>query len=77
MVDAVFDDAPDQTAVAAALPGATITWVDGTHARVTWHGKPPASISLPATIPTAGDAHLDPGITLSLGRHRRATPCAG
>lgn len=66
VVDAVFDDAPDQAAVAAALPGATVAWSDGTHARVTWSGKPPASITLPATIPTAGDAHLDPGITLSL-----------
>jgi spore germination protein YaaH len=66
VVDAVFADAPDQTAIAAALPGATVTWVDGEHARITWHGKTPPSISLPATITTAGDAHLDPGITLSL-----------
>ena len=66
VVDAVFDDAPDQGAVTAALPGATVTWIDGTHARVTWSGRPPASIALPATIPTAGDAHLDAGITLSL-----------
>jgi spore germination protein YaaH len=78
VVDAVFDDAPDQPAVAAALPGATITWSDGNHARVTWSGKPPASITLPATIPTTGDAHLDAGITLSLvgiARHtvRRVT----
>jgi spore germination protein len=78
VVDAVFDDAPDQTAVAAALPGATVTWVDGNHARVTWHGNPPASISLPATIGTEDEAHLYPGLTLSLigiARHtvRRAT----
>jgi len=78
VVDAVFDDAPDQAAVAAALPGATITWSDGMHARVTWHGSPPASISLPATIDTAGEAHLYPGLTLSLvgiARHtvRRVT----
>jgi spore germination protein YaaH len=78
VVDAVFDDAPDQTAIAAALPGATITWIDGMHARVTWHGSPPASITLPASISTAGEAHLDPGITLSLvgiARHtvRRVT----
>jgi spore germination protein YaaH len=78
VVDAVFDDAPDQAAVAAALPGATITWIDGMHARVTWHGSPPASISLPATIDTAGEAHLYPGLTLSLvgiARHtvRRVT----
>jgi len=73
VVDAVFDDAPDQPAVAAALPGASITWVDGTHARVTWHGKPPASITLPASIPTTGDAHLDPGLTLALGGIPRNT----
>jgi spore germination protein YaaH len=77
-VDAVFGDAPDQTAVAAALSGATVTWIDGTHARVTWHGSPPASISLPATIGTADEAHLYPGLTLSLvglARHtvRRVT----
>jgi spore germination protein YaaH len=78
VVDAVFDDAPDQTAVAAALPGATITWIDGNHARVTWHGSPPASISLPDAIGTADEAHLYPGLTLSLvaiARHtvRRVT----
>ncbi len=67
VVDAVFADAPDQPSVASALPGATITWIDGNHARISWHGKVPASITLPATIPTAGDAHLDPGITLALG----------
>jgi spore germination protein YaaH len=66
VVDAVFDDAPSQPSIAAALPGAKITWVDGTHARISWSGKPPASIALPASIPTAGEAHLDPGITLSL-----------
>jgi spore germination protein YaaH len=78
VVDAVFDDAPDQSAVAAGLPGATITWIDGNHARVTWHGSPPTSISLPATIGTADEAHLYPGLTLSLigiARHtvRRVT----
>ncbi len=73
VVDAIFDDAPDQSAIAAALPGAGVTWVDGTHARVTWHGKPPASISLPASIPTAGEAHLDPGITLALSGIPRDT----
>jgi spore germination protein len=78
VVDAVFADAPDQPAVAAALPGAMVTWIDGEHARLVWHGKTPASISLPATIPTAGGAHLDLGITLalqSIARHtiRRVT----
>ena len=73
VVDAVFDDAPDQPSVAAALPGATVMWIDGEHARITWHGKAPATISLPATISTAGDAHLDPGITLALGGIPRDT----
>jgi spore germination protein YaaH len=67
VVDAVFSDAPDQRAVQAALPGATITWIDGDHARISWHGKAPASISLPSSITTAGNAHLYPGITLALG----------
>jgi spore germination protein YaaH len=66
VVDAVFANAPSQPGIAAALPGATITWSDGTHARISWKGKAPASITLPTTISTAGDAHLDPGITLSL-----------
>jgi spore germination protein YaaH len=66
VVDAVFNDAPDQSAVAAALPGATVTWSDGMHARISWSGKAPTSITLPPTVPTAGMAHLDPGITLSL-----------
>ena len=32
-----------------------MTWMRRDHARVTWHGKPPASITLPATIATAGE----------------------
>ena len=66
VVDAVFDDAPSQPAMAAALPGATVTWSDPDHARIIWKGRPPSSITLPASIPTAGEAHLDPGVTLSL-----------
>jgi spore germination protein len=73
VVDAVFADAPSEAAVAGALPGATITWVDSRHARVAWKGRSPASISLPDTIPTAGGAHLDPGLTLPLGGIARNT----
>jgi spore germination protein len=73
VVDAVFADAPDQPAVAAALPGATVTWIDGEHARVSWHGRAPASISLPAAIQTGGGAHLYQGITLALGNIARHT----
>jgi spore germination protein YaaH len=73
VVDAVFDDAPDQKAIAAALPGASVTWIDGTHARITWHGKAPETLSLPESIPTASESHLDPGITLSLVGIQRDT----
>jgi len=73
VVDAVFADAPSQPAVAAALPGATVTWIDEQHARVSWHGKAPATISLPATIPTALGAHLDAGVSLALGGIPRHT----
>ncbi len=78
VVDAVFADAPDHPAMAAALPGATLTWIDGTHVRVTWNGRAPASIALPASLPTAGDSHLAQGVSLSLtgiARHtvRRVT----
>lgn len=66
VVDAVFASPPSQAGVAAALPGATLTWSDGDHARVTWHATPPASIALPVSIATAGDAHLDPGLQLDL-----------
>ncbi len=73
VVDAAFDDAPEQTAVASALPGATVTWIDGTHARISWGGRAPATIALPDSIPTADESHLDPGITLSLVGIQRET----
>jgi spore germination protein YaaH len=73
VVDAVFADAPDHPATASALPGATLTWIDGTHLRVSWKGRAPASIALPASIPTAGDSHLVPGISLSLTGMTRHT----
>ena len=67
VVDAVFDDAPDQPAIAAALPGATITWIDGDHARITLAREGPC-LDLAAGDHSAppANAHLDPGITLSL-----------
>ncbi len=73
VVDAVFADAPDHPATAAALPGATLNWIDGTHLRITWKGRAPPSIALPASIPTAGDSHLTPGVSLTLNGITRHT----
>lgn len=73
VVDGVFDDAPDQAAVAAALPGAGLAWSDGDHVRVTWAGHSPASIQLPATITTARGSHLAAPIALDLAGIGRST----
>ncbi|MBV8084455.1 MAG: hypothetical protein JO247_06530, partial [Chloroflexi bacterium] len=77
VVDAVFEDAPSQPAVAAALPGAAVKWGDPTHARITWAGSPPPSISLPAGLATARGSHLAAAVSLDLtnlqpGQLRRA-----
>jgi len=78
VVDGVFDDPPDQKAVAAAWTGATVAWMDPNHARATWSGSPPASIQLPGTLATARGSHLAAAITLDLthlgaGSLRRVT----
>ena len=76
VVDAVFDDAPDQAAVAAALPGATVAWSDGTHARVTWAAsRPPRSRFPRRSRPPA----MRTSILGSPSRWSasRVTPCAG
>src|SRR6202011_3562092 len=78
VVDGVFDDPPDQKAVAAAWSGATLAWTDPNHVRATWPGSPPASIQLPGALATARGSHLAAGITLDLthlgaGSLRRAT----
>lgn len=65
VVDGVFDDAPAQPAVASALPGASLTWRDPTHVRVTWP-TPPAAVDLPAGIPTAHGSHLGWAVHLPL-----------
>jgi len=78
VVDGSFAGAPDQAALAAALPGATPAWTDPTHVRLTWAGGAPPALDLPATLPTArgahlaGDLHLDLG-GLRSGALRRAT----
>ncbi len=66
VVDAVFDDPPDRTAMLDDLPAARVQWSDGYHARITWPGSPPASITLPATLATARGSHLAATATLDL-----------
>lgn len=78
VVDGVFDDAPAQAAVAAALPGASVIWRDTTHLRITWPGSPPQAVDLPAGIPTDRGSHLGSAVHVSLaglaaGDLRRAT----
>jgi spore germination protein YaaH len=78
VVDGAFADAPDQAKLAAALPGAAVSWVDSTHMRASWHGSPPAAVDLPASIPTARGSHLAALIHLRLtgipsGSLRRVT----
>jgi len=78
VVDGVFDDPPDQKAVAAAWSGATLAWTDPNHVRATWPGSPPASIQLPGALATARGSHLAAGMTLDLthigtGSIRRVT----
>ena len=66
VVDGVFDDAPTQSAVAKALPGASLAWRDPTHVRITWSGAPPAALDLPAGIPTARGSRLAAAVHLAL-----------
>lgn len=66
VVDGVFNDAPTQSAVAKALPGASLSWRDPTHLRVTWPGQAPAAVDVPAGIPTARGSHLAAAAHLGL-----------
>lgn len=66
VVDGVFDDPPTQSAVVAALPGASLTWRDPTHVHLTWSGSPPAAVDLPAGLTTARGSHLGSAVHLSL-----------
>jgi hypothetical protein len=77
VVDVVFEYAPDRAAVGAVLPGAQLTWTDGTHLRLVW-STPPASIAIPAGLAAARGSVLDGPLDLSLtglatGQLRRAT----
>jgi spore germination protein YaaH len=67
VLDAAFDDAPNRAQVAAVLPGASLTWVDATHVRAVWGGKPPGAVTLTPTITTARGSHLAAPVTLALG----------
>ncbi|MBV8528469.1 MAG: hypothetical protein JOZ75_09150 [Candidatus Dormibacteraeota bacterium] len=66
VVDGVFDDAPTQSAVAQALPGAGLSWRDPTHLRISWSGPAPPAVDLPAGIPTARGSHLAAAVHLGL-----------
>ena len=66
VVDGVFDDAPTQSAVANALPGASLAWRDATHVRIKWPGPAPAAVDLPAGVPTARGSHLGAAVHLVL-----------
>jgi spore germination protein YaaH len=78
IVDGAFAEAPTQPTIAAALPGASLTWTDPAHLRATWSGAPPAAIDLPPTVTTARGSHLAAAVHLSLaglaaGEVRRVT----
>jgi spore germination protein YaaH len=73
----VFEWAPDRAAIAAALPQAQLTWIDGTHLSLAW-ATPPANLTIPAGLPAARGSVLDGPLQLSLtglgtGQLRRAT----
>jgi spore germination protein YaaH len=73
----VFELAPDQAALAAALPGDRLTWTDATHLYLAWD-TPPPSLTLPAGLAAAHGSVLDGPLQLSLtglqaGQLRRAT----
>jgi spore germination protein YaaH len=75
--EAVFQLAPDQAAVAAALPGARLTWTDATHLSLGW-ATPPATLTIPAGGAAARGSVLAGPLHLSLtglraGELRRAT----
>lgn len=74
---AVFERAPARAALAAALPGARLTWSDPTHVAIAW-AAPPPGLTIPAGIAAARGSVLDGPLTLRLtglvaGQLRRAT----
>ncbi len=73
----VFERAPARAELAAALPGARLTWIDPTHAAIAWASPPPA-LTIPRGIAAARGSVLDGPLTLRLtglsrGQLRRAT----
>jgi len=67
VVDVAFQRAPDRAAVSRAVPGATVTWTDMTHAVITWTATaPPAWFDLPADLPASGGAHLAAPVHLQI-----------
>ena len=75
--EVVFERAPDQAAIAAALPQARLTWTDDTHLSLTW-ASPPAALTIPAGLAASRGSVLDGPLQLSLrglqaGQLRRAT----
>lgn len=66
VVDAIFNDAPTQSAVASALQGASLSWRDATHLRISWSGPAPPAVDLPAGLPTARGSHLAAAVHLAL-----------
>jgi spore germination protein YaaH len=73
----VFQIAPDPAALAAALPGASLAWIDPTHLSLTWR-SPPATLTIPAGLPADRGSVLDGPLSLALtglhpGQLRRAT----
>jgi spore germination protein YaaH len=75
--DVAFELAPDQAAVAAALPGAHLTWTDPTEMALAW-ATPPSSITIPAGLAAARGSVLDGPLQLALrglqsGQLRRVT----
>ena len=75
--EAVFERAPDRSAVAAALSPARLTWTDSTHVVLEW-AAPPAELVIPSGLGAARGSVLDGPLQLPLtglqsGQLRRGT----
>lgn len=73
----VFEYAPAHAPLAAALPGAHLTWIDPTHLSLSWTAAPPA-LTIPRGLPAEWGSVLDGPLSLPLsglrqGQLRRAT----
>ena len=63
---AVFEHVPDAARLAAALPGARLSWLDPTHLSLGWSSVP-AALTIPAGLPAQWGSVLDGPLTLPLG----------